>query len=296
MTIMSEGTMAKRPAADGTPDLLASGKSPGGRVFGGRVAWASPHVWLPSAAAFGLLVLGWQLYATYHPFVIPTVPQILSTLADHPGLFWRNLLVTLQEAMVGAACGMLAAFGLAVVMCEMRMVERALMPLAVALNVTPVVAIAPGLVVAFGFGLTPKYIVTAIIVFFPFLINSLAGLRSCDPQAYEVLATLHATRREVLLRLRLPGSLPFLFAGARICIPLSVIGAVVAEFAAAGQAAGLGSLIETAASLSDLKTVYAAVLMLALLGVSLTLAVVLLQRRLLTWHQAPGPATGDRCP
>jgi NitT/TauT family transport system permease protein len=236
--------------------------------------------------AFGLLILVWQLVALHNRFVIPTVPQIVSELVDHPGLFWQNFLVTLQEAVVGASCGMAAAFILAIAMCQVRLIERALMPLAVTLNVTPIIAIAPGLVVAFGFGLTPKYIVTAVIVFFPFLINSLVGLRSTDPQAHDVLRTLHASQGEILLRLRLPSSLPYLFAAARICMPLSVIGAVVAEFTAAGRASGLGSLIETAASLSDLKTVYASVLVLAFLGIALTLAVVVLQRSVLGWHQS----------
>lgn len=249
-----------------------------------------PGIWLPPLVALGLLVLVWQLVALHNRFVIPTVQQVLGELAGHPGLFWQSLLVTLQEAVVGALCGMVAAFVLALCMCEVRLIERALMPLAVVLNVTPVIAIAPGLVVAFGFGMTPKYLVTAVIVFFPFLINALIGLRSADPDAYEVLATLDASRREILLRLRLPGSLPYLFAGARICVPLSLVGAVVAEFTAAGKASGLGSLIETAASLSDLKTVYASVLVLGVLGVALTFGVVLLQRAVLGWQrttQAP---------
>ncbi len=247
--------------------------------------WIHPRVWLPPLVAFGLLALGWQLYAVHNRFIIPTVPQILTQLVDHPGLFWRNLLVTLQEAVVGASIGMLAAFVLAMGMCQVRLVERALMPLAVMINVTPIIAIAPVLVLAFGFGMTPKYIVTAVIVFFPFLINSLTGLKSSDPQAHDVFTTLHASKWEILVRLRLPSSLPFLFAAARICMPLSVVGAVVAEYVAPGKASGLGSLIETAMSLSDLKTVYASVLVLALLGIGLSAVVVVLQRRLLGWHQ-----------
>jgi NitT/TauT family transport system permease protein len=139
--------------------------------------------------------------------------------------------------------------------------------------------------------MAPKYIVTAVIVFFPFLINSLIGLRSSDPRAHDVFTTLHASRWEILLRLRIPSSLPFLLAAARICMPLSLVGAVVAEFTAPGRASGLGSLIETAMSLSDLKTIYASVLVLAILGIALTLLIVILQRRLLGWYQ---PAANRR--
>jgi len=244
------------------------------------------QLWVPPLVGFGLIVLGWQLYAVHNPYIIPTVSQIVDQLRTQPGLYWHNMLVTLREAVVGASCGMAAAFLLAVLMSHVRVLERALMPLAVVLNVTPIVAIAPGLVVAFGFGFTPKYIIAGVIVFFPFLINSLVGLRSSDPEVLDVFTTLHASWWEVLWRLELPSSLPYLFAAARICLPLSLIGAVVAEFSAAGQTTGLGSLIEISANQANLKTVYASVVVLALLGVSVTFVVVLLQRRLLSWHSS----------
>ena len=253
-------------------------------------AWTRPSLWLPPLVAFALLAGAWQLYAMHNPFVIPTIPKIFHELAIRPGFYFRNAMTTLSEALVGAAFGMGVAFLLAVVMSYVRIVERAVLPLAVILNVTPIIAIAPALVVAFGFGPTPKYIITAVLVFFPFLINSLIGLRSADPLALDVLRTLHASRTEILWRLRLPSSLPFLCAGARICVPLSVIGAVVAEFVAAGQANGLGTLIVTAASLSDLPTIYASVVVLAVMGIALFVLVVLVQRRLLAWHSSATPA------
>jgi NitT/TauT family transport system permease protein len=255
----------------------------------GMPAWARPSLWLPPLVAFAVLAGAWQLYAMHNPFVIPTVGKIVHELASRPGFYVRNALTTLREALVGAAFGMGIAFVLAVVMSYVRIVERAVLPLAVILNVTPIIAVAPALVVAFGFGPTPKYIITAVLVFFPFLINSLIGLRSVDPLALDVLRTLHASRTEILWRLRLPSSLPFLCAGARICVPLSVIGAVVAEFVAAGQANGLGTLIVTAASLSDLPTIYASVVVLAVIGIALFVLVVLVQRRLLAWHSSATP-------
>jgi NitT/TauT family transport system permease protein len=252
-------------------------------------AWVRPSLWLPPLIALALLAGAWQLYAIHNPFVIPTVSKIFHELTSHPGFYVRNAKTTLQEALVGAALGMSIAFVLAVLMSYVRIIERAILPLAVILNVTPIIAVAPALVVAFGFGLTPKYLITAVLVFFPFLINSLIGLRSVDPLALDVLKTLNASRTEILWRLRLPSSLPFLCAGARICVPLSVIGAVVAEFVAAGQANGLGTLIVTAASLSDLPTIYASVVVLAVIGIALFVLVVLVQRRLLAWHSSATP-------
>jgi NitT/TauT family transport system permease protein len=275
-----------QPTAVATHEVAATLAQDDPAGMRGRPRWTRPAIWLPPLVAFAILAGAWQLYAIHNPYVIPRIQQIFLQLGDRPYFYFRNSLTTIQEAVVGAACGMGIAFVLAVIMSFVRIVERAVLPLAVILNVTPVIAVAPALVVAFGFGMTPKYIITAVLVFFPFLINSLIGLRSVDPLSLDVLTTLHASRREVLWRLRLPSSLPFLFAGARICMPLSVIGAVVAEFVAAGKANGLGTLIVTAASLGDLKTIYAAVAVLAVIGITFFLIVVILQAKLLTWHSS----------
>ncbi|HVC24730.1 MAG TPA: ABC transporter permease subunit [Acidimicrobiales bacterium] len=244
-------------------------------------------VWLPPLVVLGILVGVWQVVALHEPpHAVATVPATLSELAHNPGMFWRNTLVTLQEVAVGLATSFVVAFALAVAMVHLEVVERAVMPLAVALNVTPVIAYAPGLVFLLGFGIGPRYVVTAIVVFFPFLVNSLVGLRSVDPRALDLFRTLHASRREVLLRLRLPSSLPFLFAAARICLPLSVVGAVVAEFTTSGSNAGLGSVIASANQQLEVPVIYASVIVLAALGLVLTLAVTLVERRVLAWHPA----------
>jgi NitT/TauT family transport system permease protein len=240
--------------------------------------------WLPPLIAIAVAAIIWQLYAVHNKYVIPTIPAILGALKDEPGLFWSNFLVTLREIGIGAACGLGAALVLAVLMSEVPVMERALMPMAVVLNVTPIVAIAPALVVAFGFGSVPKYLVTAIIVFFPFLVNVLTGLRSVDALALDVMNTLHASRWERFFHLRLPSCLPYLFAAARICLPLSVVGAVVAEFSASGQEAGLGSLIQISAQQSDLATIWASILILAVLGVLFTVVVAVAQAKILWWH------------
>jgi NitT/TauT family transport system permease protein len=154
------------------------------------------------------------------------------------------------------------------------------------LNVTPVVSFAPGLVILFGFSVLPRFIVTGVIVFFPFLVNSLIGLKSVDPEALEFFHTLHATRREILSRLRIPSSLPFLFAAARIGVPLALVGAVVAEFTTSGSPRGLGAEIEIAYGFGNLPVVYGSVFCLAVIGVLSTMVVVVAERRLLRWHTA----------
>lgn len=246
-------------------------------------AWMSWKVWLPSVIAFVIAGAVWQLVARSNPYVIPSLGDIWSSLASDPSMYWTNFLVTLQEVAVGAATGILAGFILAVVMAEFRLVEQMVMPLVVVVMVTPIVAIAPALVVAFGFGMTPKYIVTALVVFFPMLVNALAGLRDVDVKALEVLQTLHASRWETFRHLRFPGCMPYVFAGLRIALPLAVVGAAVAEFVAAGEQAGLGSLVTTSAAQANLPVTWASISLLCLMGVLLVSGLAITRKRVLWW-------------
>ncbi|MGO3147036.1 MAG: ABC transporter permease [Leucobacter sp.] len=245
--------------------------------------WVRPRVWVPTTITFVIAAALWQLIAFLNPYVLPSLGAVGSSLISDPLMYWNNFLVTLQEVAIGATGGILAGFCIAVLMCEFNVVERALMPLIVIIMVTPVVAIAPALVVAFGFSMIPKYIVTALVVFFPILVNSLAGLRGVDPRALDVLRTLHASRWEIFRDLRFPGSMPFVFAGLRTSLPLAVVGAAVAEFVAAGQQAGLGSLVTTAAAQANLPVTWAAIFLLAVMGVLLIVILALVRKRVLWW-------------
>jgi NitT/TauT family transport system permease protein len=265
-------------------------RSGGTRARAGR-ARLRIGIWLPPLIAFAVVIGLWEWYAHGHPHAIPTIGAIWHSLKGQPGIYWRDFGTTLREIAIGAGGGIVVAFLLAILMAELPVFERALMPLAVMLMVTPVIAIAPALVIAFGFGLFPKYLLTGIVVFFPMLVNSLAGLRAVDPRTLEVFTTLHASRWEAFRYLRLPGSLPFLFAGLRICLPLSVVGATVAEFAAAGQQSGLGALIETAASEVDLPVIWASIVILCALGVTFVVLLSVIHRRVLWWDQGANQRT-----
>jgi len=238
---------------------------------------------LPAAVTFVLVAILWQLIALNNPYMLPGLGDIAGSLAEDPAMYWDNLLVTCQEIAIGAGAGVVCGFLLALVMAELPLIERAAMPLIVVIMVTPVVAIAPALVVAFGFGMVPKYIVTGLVVFFPMLVNSLAGLRDVDPKTLDVLKTLHASRFEIFRHLRLPGCLPFVFAGLRIALPLAVVGAAVAEFVAPGEQAGLGSLVTVSAAQANLAVTWASIALLCLLGVVLVSLLALLKQRVLWW-------------
>ena len=235
-----------------------------------------------------IVILGglWQLAAAHNSQTLPTLGAIARSIADRPHFYSANAAWTLEEMIVGLVVSFLVAFALAVVMVYVRVVERAVMPLAVILNVTPVVSFAPGLVIVFGFSVLPRFIVTGVIVFFPFLVNALIGLKSVDQEALEFFQTLDASRREILVHLRIPSSLPFLFAAARVGVPLSLVGAVVAEITTSGMQRGLGAQIVVANEFLNLPVVYASVFCLAVIGVVTTSLVIIAERRLLGWHSS----------
>jgi NitT/TauT family transport system permease protein len=210
--------------------------------------------------------------------------MVLDRLRDEPSFFVGEGLVTLYEAVLGLACGGSIAILAAVAMAHSRLVERTLFPIAILIKVTPIVAIAPLLAIWFGFGLAPRVVIAALISFFPVLVNTITGLRSTNPDALAFLVSIHASSLEVFLKLRLPSSLPYLFAALKVSMPLALIGAVVAEWFSADE--GLGLVIFASNAQLDTPTLFAAVTVLAVMGVILNLALSLLERAVLFWHES----------
>lgn len=281
MTLDSGTQPAPRPhLVVPTPEQLAA------RRLRRRTRLLRPRYWLPFVLLVVVLGFAWELGARRMPYLFAPLGDITSVLTEDPGYFLSNTLVTLSEALVGLGIGFVAAFALAVVVSEIAVVRRAVMPVAVVLSVTPLVAIAPLLVVALGFGMGPKVVLTALVCFFPILINVATGLRAVPSPVLQVYRTVAASRLEVLRYLRVPASLPYVFASLRIVFPLSMIGAVVAELSAAGSADGLGSVIQVASSQNRLATVWAAIFVLAALGSLLFWLVTLAERRVLHWHES----------
>lgn len=252
----------------------------------GRARWLRPSRWLPLAVTLAVVAAVWSVVAARSPYLLPPLPAVGEALMSNPAAYLGNAGSTLGVAGLGLAVGTAVALAVAVAVSEVAVLRRALMPLAVVLNVTPVVALAPGLVVAFGFGPTPKVVVTAVIVLFPVLVNTSTGLRSVDPGALQVLTTLDASRAEVLWRLRVPSAAPYVFAALRVVVPLSLVGAVVAEFVAAGSSSGLGTMVAHTSSMNQLAPMVAAIACLAAMGVALLALVTAAERRALHWHES----------
>lgn len=248
-----------------------------------RVVWNV----LPPAAVVAAIVVVWGLWVRLSgvkPYLLPAPQVVGRRWWGDLGFFYGEGLVTVLEAVAGLAVGGGLALMLGVALAHSRPLERGVLPVAIALKMTPIVAVAPLFTIWFGFGTTPKVLIAALIAFFPVLINAITGFRAVNPGALDVLRSLDASPVEIFLTLRLPSALPYLFAALKVSMTLALIGAMVAEWSGAGR--GLGRVILLAHSNLDMPTLFSGIFTLASLGVLLTGALTLLERRLLSWHDA----------
>jgi NitT/TauT family transport system permease protein len=248
-----------------------------------QVRWSR---WLP-VVVFAVFLAAWELvvrFADYPAYILPTPGQVarkfVLVLLDGTLLYHTG--VTLLEVLGGLVLGVSVATVLGYALAKSVAVERALSPYLVASQAVPIVAIAPLLVIWFGPGLSSKILISALIVFFPILINTIAGVRDVPADLHDLMRSLHATRWQVFTRLEVPSALPVLLAGLKVGATLSVIGAVVGEFA--GASAGLGVMISVADGQYDTARMFVGVLALVALALSLYGLVYLLEKRLLSWR------------
>ena len=238
-----------------------------------------------AAVAIGVIAIALELWTSAFRvpgYLMPAPSAVAARFAGDPAFFLREASVTIVEAAAGFAVGTGVAFGIAAVMVRSRLLERTLFPLAILVKLTPIVAVAPLFTLWFGFGTAPKVAIAALITFFPMLVNSFVGLRSADLQEVAFLQTLGASGREIFRHLRVPSALPYLFSGARISLNLALIGAVIGEWTGADR--GLGRVILVANANLDLTILFAAVLVLAAIGIAANALVGAAERRVLHWH------------
>jgi NitT/TauT family transport system permease protein len=283
--LAGQAAVRQEALAPARPTEETSGRLTAGRAL--RLARKAVADLLPPVSALLVAAGIWEAWVRLRDvpeYLVPAPSAAVARMAEDPAFFAREGLYTLQGALAGFAMGSMVAIALAVVMAHSRLLERSIFPLAILVKVTPIVAIAPLLAIWFGFGLLPKVFIAALIAFFPVMVNGLVGFRSVNAGALELLQSLAASRLEVFLKLRLPSALPYLFAAFKVSIPLSVIGAVVAEWFSGDR--GLGRVIQVANNNLDLDTAFGAVFSLAILGIGLYLLTAAVERRLLFWHES----------
>ena len=247
---------------------------------------------LPLILGVALLAL-WEAIVTAQqipPYILPAPSAIARALFDNFSSLMASLWSTLVVTLEGFLAALIAGVALALAFSQSRAIERALYPYAVVLQVTPVVAIAPLVLIWVGFDHinAALALIAALVAFFPILSNTTLGLKSADFNLVDLMRLYGATRWQILWRLRLPTALPYLLGAMKIAGGLALIGAVVAEFVAgSGTATGLAWRIVEAGNRLEIAVMFAALVLLALLGIAIFAAFSLLEWALLhRWHES----------
>jgi len=279
MTNLDAATTAEASAETGAAPRRAAGRDPR--------RWKDTR--LLSLGLFVVLLVAWEvLVIVLHvpKIVLPRPSAVAVAMWDGfaSGLFWRHIFVTLWEIVAGFGIGAVVGVALGVLIGLSPFMERLIYPYVVAFQTLPKVAVAPIMVIWFGYGLSSKIIITATIAFFPLLANTIVGLRSAPREQIDMLRACTATDWQIFRMARLPQALPYIFVGLDVAAVLSVIGAIVGEFV--GAKAGLGYLILQMNFNFNMAGVFAVLILLSLIGVGMHLLVVTIQRRLLFWSDA----------
>jgi NitT/TauT family transport system permease protein len=281
------------PAGSGAPAAEAGGRlvsAPRGRPGIPRIRrLGRGSLWLP--ASIVVLLVVWEAYvAIAQPpsYILPAPSRIGRALlnglsrdfGDRAG-YWLHLGATLRGALSGYVLGCGAGILLGISISEFKILERILLPYAVGLQSLPKVAIAPLILIWFGFGPTSKMVLAALLTFFPLLINTYVGLSLVDRDYLLLMRSLKASRLQILRKVKLPAALPMIFAGLDMSAVYSILGAIVAEFV--GSDAGIGVMILQAQFTNDTASVFAALVILAVVGILFHTLVQAVGHRLVFW-------------
>jgi NitT/TauT family transport system permease protein len=246
-----------------------------------------------SPALLVALIAGWW-FATdvlrVPAYVVPPPQDVLRAaivgLSRWPwekASFWYHAGVTVWEALLGFAIGSALGALLGLVLSHWPILGKSWYPYIVGFQSLPKVALAPLMVVWFGFGVEGKVFITAIITFFPVLVNMMAGYQAVEPERIELARSCNASELHLLTKIIIPSCLPFLFAGLGVASVLSILGAVVGEFV--GASAGLGMLLMQYNQAMEISPMFAVILLLAVIGFLMNYAVSLIERRYCFWAQ-----------
>lgn len=239
----------------------------------------------PPLLLLGFVLLTWQAAAAssgLSAFILPPPAQVAQAAWETRALLAEAAAVTLLETLLGVAVALALGVALAAAMDFWPWLRRALYPLLVASQTVPVLAIAPLLIIWFGFGLLPKVLVVVLVCFFPLAVNTADGLASADPDWVALLRAMGATRAQVWRLVRLPAALPAFFSGLRVAVTYSVVGATIGEWV--GGSAGLGLYLLRSKNALATDQVFAAILVTSALSIGLFVLAWLIERAALPWY------------
>jgi NitT/TauT family transport system permease protein len=252
--------------------------------------WRPDYLLIP--AVFVAFIVVWDLFITIFDIRSVILPRPLAVWQNFTsGLntestlnYYPHILTTLNEVLGGYLIGAVVGIVLALLLSQIPLLERVFKPFIVAFQSIPKIAIAPLIIVWFGFEIGSKIALVILIVFFPILVNGLSGFKSVEPERLAVMRSLGASQWQIFIKLVLPGSLPFLFAGLEVALVQAMTAAIVAEFLAGRQ--GLGVLIIQMEQTLNTAGIFGVLVVLAILGWLLTMILNLIRKKLVFWSDA----------
>lgn len=246
--------------------------------------------WISTPVLLALVIGAWKLSTVVFDiseFVLPPPETVAVTLADvvrDPEIWLVHTRTTLVETVAGFAIALVTGIATGAVLGRVFWLERAVRPFVVALQVIPKVALVPLSVIWFGFGMTSKVVIAAILAFFPVMLNVLLGVRSIDPGHRDVMRSLDAGRWQTFQSLDFHSTLPYVFAGMEVGIVFALIGAIVGEYLGGNE--GLGYMVVVSLNQLDAPRLFAVIILLAALGSVLLFAVNGIKRLMIPWHES----------
>ena len=241
------------------------------------------ETWAPWIV-LGVTTLLWELICRgfqVSDFIFPAPSAILLSLKQYAGPISGHALQTFWTTMAGFAIGVTVGVLLGVLVGSSRLMYTALSPLMVGFNSIPKAALVPVLVVWFGIGTVPAILTAFVICFFPITVNVATGLATIEPELEDVLRALGASRRDVLVKIGLPRSLPYFFASLKVAITLAFIGSVVSETIASNE--GIGYLMMSAGSQMRMPLVFAGLIVISVMAIAMYEVFAVLERRMTGW-------------
>ncbi|CAN5330676.1 ABC transporter permease [soil metagenome] len=250
---------------------------------------------IPPVVIIAVLVFGWEIAVSLsgvRPQVLPAPSRVITMGISQFSVIWGHTLATLQVTLIGFGFSLVVAWIIAVAVDFSITLRRGIMPILVASQTIPIIAIAPLMIIWFGFGLWPKVLVVALVTFFPIVVGLIEGFNKTDREASNLLRSMGAGRWREFRYVRLPSAMPSFFTALRISITYAVVGAIFAEYVGAQSGLGIYMSMQKNAFRTDL--VLAAVLVTAILSITLYLLTFLIERLVIPWSFKERKARGDR--
>lgn len=242
--------------------------------------------WVLPVLTFALILLAWEFWVRWQnvpPLYLPAPSRIWQVFGD-----WNRLKLgthtwtTLYETLYGFGLGIVIGVPLAILIIYSKLLQNTVYPILVVFQSVPKAAIAPLLLIWMGFGIGPRIVVAFLVAFFPIVVDTATGLNAIEPELRDLTRAMCANPLKAFFKIRFPAALPSFFAGLKVAITLSIIGAVIGEFVQGEE--GLGALILAAQAQGNTPLIFAAITLLSLMGICLFAAIQLLERLVCPWY------------